>query len=837
MGEVFRARDTKLGRDVAIKVLPAALAQDAERVGRFRREAQILATLNHSNIASIYGLEEADGAVGLVMELVAGDDLAQRLRTGAIPVDEAITIAGQIAEALEEAHEHGIVHRDLKPANIKVTPDGKVKVLDFGLAKALEGETGSSADSQLSHSPTMSRHATEAGLILGTAAYMSPEQARGRAVDKRADIWSFGVVLFEMLTGQRLFSGETVSDTLAAVLREEVPWTRLPPRTPGTVVQLLRRCFVRDPRLRLRDIGEARLALVSAPLDDAGSTSPRAAARASSLTGLGITIAAAAITGAVVWQARAPRTDPELRLAILAPTQAPPQAVRISPDASSVAILADDKVWLRRLDGFSATAVSGSEGARAIFWSPDSTHVGFQAREQLWRVGVSGASPMAIGPVPGDFTPAGGAAWFKSGKIIFATGTSTLLEMEAKGGAGSRPVLELDPAKDIDVHGPAALPDDRGVLFVNHPTDGPARGTVQIWTEKERKTLFPGSGALASPTYSPTGHILFDMNGSVWAAPFSLGSLSSAGDPVLVAEAARSASVADDGTIVMLSGTASTAMRLTSVDSTGRPGSVISTLRAATPRISPDGRLVASSVGSGSDADIWIFDLVRGTERRLTFEPGADSLPTWSPDGRFVVYGCGPAVCAMAADGSGSRTELVARARSPVVTTDGRRLAFLREDGIVSVDIGAAGLSAPLTADPRLVTAPRAARTLDVSPNGRFVAYDARDNGTDAVFVTTFPVALGKWEIPVRLAVSPRWSPKGDRLFVFDELSRIVEVPVDVTGAFSAGRPEIRIPAIGSQRANGYDVSRDGKTFLIPLPQSATDTQTRILIIRNWRPR
>ena len=525
---------------------------------------------------------------------------------------------------------------------------------------------------------------------------------------------------------------------------------------------------------------------------------------------------------------------------MLSPTASPPQAATISPDATTVAIIADDKVWLRKLSDFTGIEVTASEGARAVFWSPDSASLGFQARGQLWRVGSHGGTPIAIGAVPSDFTPAGGASWLPSGTIQFVTGTSTLMEMAVSQGT-ARKVFELDPQQDVDLHDVSSLPGDAGLLFVRHPTPAAVYG-IELFAEGQRKTLLSGGASRpAFPVYAPTGHILFELSGGVWAAPFSLASKSMTGDPVIVVESARHPSVAADGTIVMLSGTASSSSALTMVDEHGKAGAVVSRRRGVAPRISPDGHLVAGSVGFGQDTDIWIFDLVRGTERRLTFEPGADTYPTWSPDGRTVVYQCGTSMCARPADGSGSRVELLAQSFNGVVSPDGRQLIFRRadgpEDGIYRVELAPGALAARITSKPILVVAPRSTRIFDLSPDGRFIAYASRDNGVEAVFVTKFPVAEGKWEIPVRLATEPRWSAAGDRLFVIDELARLVEVPVDLKGTFAAGNPVIRIAALGMQRGSGFDRTKDGKSFIVPLPPSATDSEARILVIKNWRPR
>jgi Tol biopolymer transport system component len=849
MGEVFRARDTKLNRDVAIKVLPAAFADDPDRLARFTREAQVLASLNHPNIAAIYGIEESSvpgpsSSVtrALVMELVEGEDLSAVMSRGALPLVEALPIARQIADALEAAHERGIIHRDLKPANVKVRADGTVKVLDFGLAKAADPAGASNVDAM--RSPTMTARATQMGMIVGTAAYMAPEQARGRAVDRRADIWAFGVVLYEMLSGRRAFEGEDVSITLANVMKDDVVWDALPRTLPPSLRILLGRCLEKDPKKRLGWIGEARLALEPSSVTLSGSRPAVATpSRRTSPVWLAASLVLAGITGAaVVWQVRAPAPAPEERLEMASPTVTPPQSVKISPDATAVAILADDKVWVRKLSEFAATAVTGSEGARAVFWSPDGSNLGFEARGKLWRISTQGGTPIAIGAVPSEFTPAGGAAWGADGRIVFSTGISTVMQIRADGSAPASDLFPLIPQKDEDVHDVSLLPDGTSVLFALHPAQGSGVPyEIQIFADGKRRTIFAATSTrVGHPVYSPTGHVIFEMDTNLWAMPFSLKTKSATGDPVKLAGSARAASVARDGTMVMLSGTASTSVRLTEVDVNGKAGAVIGTQRAVSPRLSPDGRLVAASVGFGTDTDIWIFDLERHTERRLTFDPGADRLPSWSPDGKTIVYSCGSSVCARPADGGGARVELVPLADYGVVSPDGRRLVFIRgesrEAGVYAADLGPAGLAGP-AATPKLIVSSSSLRAFSITPDGRFIAYHSTgETGVDAVFVTKFPVAEGKWEVPVRGATQPLWSPDGRHLFVQDELSRIVDVPVTLQTTFVAGTPEV-MRVRGVQANVGYDRTSDGKFFIVPLSPSVIDAETRILVIRHWAPK
>ena len=546
MGEVYRATDTKLGRDVAIKILPSEVAQDPERLARFRREAQLLASLNHPNVAAIHGLEEAEGQLFLVLELVEGEDLAQRLKRGAIPVDEALALARQVAEALEEAHEKAIVHRDLKPANVKVTPDGKVKVLDFGLAKAWSGEVGgvtSSAD--FSQSPTLARTGSAAGIILGTAAYMSPEQARGKGVDRRADIWAFGVVLYEMLTGRRLFDGETVTDVLAAVVRQEIGWEGLPPGTPASVRRLLARCLDRDPRQRLRDIGEARVALASTGgPEPAGSGVPapeggRGHSRGLWLAlGAGGLLAVLALGGLLQWPGRsrpAPQR-PGRTLVLPAPGRTLDDSQAISPDGRWVAYTAAGALWIRDLGETQAREVRDSRGARRPFWSPRSDAVAFATDVAVLKVSLQGDRPVELCRFSGgEFT---GGAWSATKGIVFTTSRANwngdVLRVSEAGGEPEI-LTRADPKKrERRLADPHFLPDGRSLLFTVITFDA-NDGEIALDRDGVRTLLGLGDGS-TRPAYSATGQVVFTrstgIERSLWAQPFSLGTLAATGRAV-----------------------------------------------------------------------------------------------------------------------------------------------------------------------------------------------------------------------------------------------------------------------------------------------------------------
>jgi eukaryotic-like serine/threonine-protein kinase len=828
MGEVYRARDTKLNRDVALKILPEPLATDPDRLMRFEREAKTLASLNHPHIAQIHGFEQSPSTrsgqasvSALVMELVEGEDLAARIARGPMPPDEALPIAKQIAEALEAAHEAGIIHRDLKPANIKLRPDGTIKVLDFGLAKA--GATGASGALQATAAVTSP--ATMQGVILGTASYMSPEQAKGKAVDRRADIWAFGCVLFEMLAGRMLFAADTVTETLARVIEREPDLSTLPSATPATVRTLLARCLQRDPKQRLRDIGEARIVLerpfaaASAP-DIRASGAHLGTVAVLVLAGAGI---AAAVTAWVMGATASTPSPSERRFTLSAPGDTPPVGASISPDGRAILVIAGGKLWLQRLDGFGATVVPGSEDARAPFWSPDGAAFGFEARGQLWRVSRDGGAPVRISAVP-EFGFSSSVAWLRDGRLVFTTGGSGLLQMPVTGGEAA-PMFSLDTTKELDIHDVSALPDGQTVLYVVHTASGP--WTIELFSvaDSSRRAVYTAAG-LGFPMYSSTGHLLFERQAGVWAVPLSLRDRQPAGEPFLVLADARHPTVAADGTLVMLSGGLEADAGLAWIDRAGKVVRTIGEPRGTLvdPRLSPDGRLAIATRGSLTESDLWIYDLERGSERRLTFENGPDSSPSWSPD----------------ADGAVTRIKLLdGPATGPALSPDGRLLTFVREVrpgdmDIFVVELGPRGLGEKVTAQPRLlVSAPRQQMAPQISPDGRYVAYTSMESGRMSTYLAQFPGGDGKWELPFSGAnLNPRWSRSSDRLSVMDERGRIVEFPIDRTRGFEIAAPMTPIPS-GLVYGTGYDRSADGVQFLVPVVSTEAG---RLLVVQNWRP-
>ena len=859
MGEVYRATDTRLGRDVALKLLPPEFASDPDRLARFEREAKLLASLQHPNVATLFGLEETDGRRVLAMELVAGEDLRERLVRGPIPVDEALDVAKQIAEALEDAHEHGIVHRDLKPANVKLTPDGKVKVLDFGLAKAWSGDSHPvSGSGALSQSPTLAHTGTAAGLILGTAAYMSPEQARGKAVDKRADIWAFGVVLFEMLTGRRLFDGETVTDVLAAVVTREPDYAGLPVALPPAVRQLLQRCLRKDPKRRLRDIGEARVALDEAASGgDAGASGvaqagapdkPAAAWRRV----LPWAVAAFALALAGLGQWRAPRPQlPALRkltipirdLQVGIPT--PPA---LSPDGRRIAYVAGHDLWLRDLDQLEPRKLAASVSPTFPFWSPDSGQVAFIADQKLWRVAAVGGQPVLVAEATfprGGFTP--GGVWLPDDTIVFApaaNGTG-LVAVPARGGAFTT-LLERGP-DESDFHKPSLLPGGGGIVFVVDPNQG-LSDSIAALSGGKRKTILQEPGQeLNAPVYSPSGHLLFvrenregsaGWSSAIWAAPFSLETLETTGAPFPVAQHAHWPSLGADGTLVYAQPRAAP-LELVFLGADGRSLRTIGPPLAfgRSVAISPDGTRVAASGPEG----IFVRDLRRGTHTRLTFDDRTYRDVVWHPDGETALFraqqGGNPVeIVAKRADGSGEPRTL-AQGEWPSLSPDGKWVMFqVLHPGtggdLYYLPFDGSAKPAPFLEDSAHAT------TTAFSPDGRFVAITAQAPGSDRseIFLRPFPPAEGVWQVSSSGGARPRWSRAGDRLFYLQG-NDLMEVEVKLGKTPWLGTPRARIEG-GPARllfGVGYDVAPDGSGFVaIREVEDPKATIPALTVVQSW---
>jgi serine/threonine-protein kinase len=882
MGDVYRAHDSKLGRNVAIKVLPETFARDAERLTRFEQEARLLASLNHLNIAAIYGLEESDGQQFLVLELVPGPTLAERLSSGPLPSEEAQTVCGQIAEAIEAAHDRGIIHRDLKPSNIKVTPDGKVKVLDFGLAKAFAGDESAF---DLSRSPTISQSATRAGTLLGTPAYMSPEQARGKPVDKRTDIWAFGCVLYECLTSKQAFSGETVSDTLAKILTSEPDWTALPAETPPTVQHLLRRCLQKNANRRLRDIGDARiemeepLATPATPSVPAGRPQPRwRETIAWVVASLMAVLAVAVVTwhqvsiGRRQFSAKLParvviplsETEP-VDLETLQP------AVALSPDGTKIVYVANHggkrQLYVRELNKSQAELIPGSEGAYNPFFSRDGRWVGFFSGWLLKKVSLAGGAPVPLLAVP---PVTRGASWGPDDTIVFTTnpngGLSQISAVAENNKGWWRAGRDVrgppNPAIGEYSHRWAEfLPGRRVVLFTidtGGSFDDARIGVLDLKTGKTKVVLEGGTNA----RYARSGHLVFARAGRLLAVVFDLERLEAAGEPVAVVEnvamepeGAAQFALSEEGTLAYVSGRTSVPLRkLVWVNRRGEAEALPAPPRSyMNPALSPNGRRVAVTIFDGSNYEIWISDVSRGTLTRETFDPGEDFSPVWNPDGRRITFssevgGTAPQLFWAFADGSGRPEKMIQGQPTLLVDAPGSYspggsvLAYVQHEFAVDIDswtksdISFLRLQGQRKPEPFLHTAfneyaPR------FSPDGRWLAYVSDESGRDEVYVQAFPGPSGKVQVSIEGGTEPVWNPRGRELF-YRNGQKMMVVTVTTNPTFTASKPRLLFekPYAMTYRPDAwqnYDVSPDGQHFLMVKAEQEL-AATQINVVLNW---
>jgi Tol biopolymer transport system component len=872
MGEVYRARDTTLNREVALKVLPDAFNLDPDRLARFKREAQVLASLNHPNIAAIYGFEASGHVQALVLELVDGPTLAERIAQGPIPLDDALPIARQIAEALEAAHEQSIIHRDLKPANIKLRPDGAVKVLDFGLAKALESAPGMRSD--VTASPTVTTPAmTGMGVMLGTAAYMSPEQAKARSADKRSDLWAFGCVLYEMLTGKRAFEGEDVTDTLAAILRGEPDWTALPANVPAAVRTVLRRCLEKDRKARLADISTA-LFVVNEPtiLAPSASVSPAAAKvhwaapwrRVAAFTA--VAVAAGAIVGAAVWFATRPAARRVTRFTITASGRAAltiggnEPDLAIAPDGSRVVYAGNNgrQLFVRTLDALEPLAIATGEALRGPFVSPDGQWVGFADNNNLvlTKVAISGGPAIPLAPLDGALR---GATWLPDDTIVFATANpATGLQRISANGGTPTVLTRPDHARgEADHLWPEALPGGRAVLFtIRAQTGGLDAAQIAVLDLRTHtSTTLLGGGSHGH--YVASGHLVYTAAGTLRAMLFDLSQLGVRGPAVPVVPrvvttdgGAGDFGVASDGTLVYVDApSGGTGRTLVWVDRRGKEEPIAAEARAyAQPRISPDGTRVALYCAD-QENDICIWDLRRETLRRFTFDPGVDQTPIWTPDGQRIVFGslkdAGVSnLWWQAADGAGAAERLTtsSNAQFPTgISPDGTQLVFVEQTATMGRDLMLLSLDGSHRVTPLLQTR-FDERNGNVSPDGHWLAYESNSSRQLDIYVRPFPNAEGvQWQISTTGGTRPLWSPRtGKELFYVAADGALMKVPVDASGAaWSAGTPmkllEGRYFTGGSNVSRSYDISPDGQRFLM-IKEAGTDATEppSIIVVEHW---
>ena len=850
MGEVYRARDTKLGREVAIKVLPETFARDSVRMARFGREAKILASLNHPHIAAIHGLEDSGDTRALVMELAEGPTLADRIARGPIPIEEALPIAKQIADALEYAHEKGIIHRDLKPANVKVAADDTVKILDFGLAKAMETELTAE---ELANSPTVSRLATQAGVLLGTAAYMSPEQAKARPVDRRADIWAFGCVLYEMLTGKRIFRGESVTDTLASVIKTEPDWSQLPAETPMRVRVLLQRCLQKDVRQRLQAMGDARISLEEVLSGTPESAPSPAAAIPAWRRGLpwaiGVVAVVVAILGTWILKPSPVPAKPVTRFTITLP---PGQklgaldrfALTISPDGRQLAYVATaegsttPQIYLRAMDEMASRLVPGTDGATEPFFSPDGQWLGFFADGKLKKISVSGAVAQVLADAP---IPLGGS-WGSQGAIAFSPGISVLQQVSDGGGA-QQAVTRLETGENGHIQ-PELLPGGKAVVL----TTFPGGIAVQQLGASEHRILIPDGGA---PRYASSGHLVYGQGSNLMAVPFDLERLQVNGTAVPVVQGVLGGgaqySISATGTLVYIPGGAvATQGKMVWVSRNGAEQPLTAPARVYDqPRLSPDGRRIAVDITDSGGTQVGLYDLARDTLARFTFEGNGNGLPTWTPDGRRIAFQsnkeAGVHIFWQLADGSGGLERLTNGAYDVPFSwsPDGKLLAFVdfntRSGGGSGDEISV--LSAGERQAQAFLHVPGFLDAPQFSPDGHWLAYVSTESGHSEIYVQPYPGPGGKWLISTEGGNEPQWNHNGKELF-YRNGGKMMAVDISTQPGFTPGKPhqlfEGRYLMSSAGRAN-YDVSPDGKRFLMLKPvEQEQAAPTQINVVLNW---
>ncbi len=856
MGEVYQAHDTKLARDVAIKVLPEAFAHDPERLSRFQREAKMLAALNHPNIATIHGLEQSGGTSYLVMELVPGETLQERVkRDGPVPIEEALAMAKQIAEALEAAHEKGIIHRDLKPANVKVTPEDKVKVLDFGLAKAFAGDTSTE---DMGNSPTLSMAATMQRVILGTAAYMSPEQARGKAVDKRTDIWAFGCVVYELLTGKQAFHGEDITEILAAIVLKEPAFDALPANISPSIRVLLQRCLRKDRRQRTPDAATIRIEIedaIAAP----GTAVVPTTAPATRVWGERVAwwaaaaLALIAIALAIGFVLRAPKPLQPMRLSAEIGADASlytefGASTILSPDGTRLALVAtgsDQKqhIYIRSLDQLQAAVLSGTENARDPFFSPDGQWIGFFADSKLKKISVQGGAAVTLCDVTSDR----GGSWGDDGSIVFTPDNrGTLFKVSSAGGT-PQPLATLDKQTGENTQRwPQVLPGSKTVLFTSSDTGGTVGAfddadiVAYSTASGQRKKLLHG-GFYAR--YLPSGQVVYMHEGTLFAVPFDLKRLEVTGQPAPILEgvltvplyAGAQFSFSETGSLAYVPGrSGGVNVSIYWMDREGKftplreiPGDY------RNPALSPDGKLLALDIGDAKRRDIWVYEWERDALTRMTFAGETNAYPVWTPDGKRIVYSSREKsgtynLWWIRADGAGAAQRLT-ESKNPQYATswrpDGKFLAFHEINTSTGVDV----MTMPIEGDEKSGWKPGEPKPFvnsafteaepAFSPDGRWLAYGSNESGSYEVYVRPFPGAGGKWQVSTGAGVYPKWSRNGKELFYRTVDSKIMVVTYTASDdSFHADKPQLWSPSQFTERGIGiynFDLHLDGKRFAV----------------------
>lgn len=885
MGKVYRARDTKLGREVAIKVLPEEFANNRDRLARFQREARLLAALNHPNVAHIYDLEEADGVRFLVMELVEGETLADRISNGPLPLDEVLKYFGQIAEGLEAAHQQGVIHRDLKPANIKITDDGKVSVLDFGLAKAAEARSSSSGAELTSPWNADGAGTSIEGQVLGTPAYMSPEQARGKPVDKRTDIWAFGCCLYESLTGCRPFQGETGSDTLAKILTADPGWENLPEHTPPPLRQLLERCLAKDLRSRLCDIGDARIELSQIADNPRGSSAAPALPagvigirRSRLVAGALLCLIGGLLAGATVWSVVRPgllvdkpfgSEQGVIRTTIDLPAEAPIRAAlgarvvgvplfALSADGSRLTYAGGKEgeamLYLRPMDRLESSPLPGTRGAHSPFFSPDGQCIGFFAGGKLKKIGIGEAQPVVICDARNPM----GASWGRDGTIYFAESVTDvaplnrgLMRVRDSGGTPEW-LTHTEGDANIVAHAwPCALPDGKSVVFtlISYSKASLSIAALSLQTGTWKVLLRQAT----NPRYVPTGHLLFrssQTGGSMHAARFDISSLQVIGPRVPILPMAFSPALSDTGSLVHVPSALRDsddvqypARALVWLNRDGESEPLNAPLRPYfSARTSPDGNLLAVTISTERGYDIGFYDLERETLSRLNFE-GSNRAPVWTSDGRRIVFSSDHGgkvfnLYSAPTDGSAQPQRLThadATQFAASISPDDRTLAIIQfqpstGSDIYTLPLDGNGKSEALIQSKFFESMPM------FSPDGRWLAYFSDETGQQEVFVQSYPDLASKWQVSNQGGHSPKWSPKGDQLF-YRNGAAMFAVAIETEPDFKPGRPQLLFenPVLESSSTASYDVSRDGQRFIMPgLPEADRTEVRQLIVVQNW---